>query len=63
MSNLYTGSDKNVDFALKNNIMRLATEIEFAKGFACAALAMYCNFYNVQCNVNLQRVQCIAIAM
>ena len=40
------------------NIMRLATEIEFAKGFACAAPAMYRNFsvitvYSVQCTVNV----------
>ena len=46
--------------------MRLATEIEFAKGFACAAPAMYRNFsvitmYNVMsmCSAcNVSQLQC-----
>ena len=49
-----------------SNIMRLATEIEFAKGFACAAPAMYRNFtvitmYSVMsmCSAcNVSQLQC-----
>ena len=59
----------NINFpqCIRNdNIMRLATEIEFAKGFACAAPAMYRNFsviamYSVMsmCSAcNVSQLQC-----
>ena len=55
-----------VGVAKANNIMRLATEIEFAKGFACAAPAMYRNLngitmYNVMSmcsSCNVSQLQC-----
>ena len=41
---------------IESNIMRLATEIEFAKGFylssACNVSQLQCD-YSVQCNVNV----------